>query len=259
LNSLLRICPLAWAFKASRLEPDTVPVATTLGSAIHVAHAYARAVQKRGDAVVLLAEMKEVFVDAWDEMSSDPRIPLVSGEREKTRVEGLALVEQLHKNLSSEEILGIEEPFRIALADDEGPLRPLVGYLDLIVRDAASGIVTVVDLKSSARAFGASKTEHDLQSTCYLMAGRQRFGPAVQFRFDVVTKTVPARFQRVHVTRGEDDFRRLVALVRVAERMVLSGAIFPREDWACSGCGYRAACRAWHEQVPAPTAEPALA
>jgi CRISPR/Cas system-associated exonuclease Cas4 (RecB family) len=253
LNTLLRICSLQWAAKAAGFEPESVAVATSLGQAVHNAHAYARALQKKGTAVAL-ADLLDVFADSWECLTSDPRIAFESAaERESQRRVGVRVVETIFANLSQEQVLAIEEPFRLELKDEEGRLpRPLIGYLDLVVRDRATGAVSIVDLKTSARAWAntageSPKVETDLQSVVYLAIGRERFGPEVRFRFEVVTKTAPAKFQRIAVEKTDADFKRLVKLIRVAERMVSAGAIYPQPGWACNGCGFKGLCASWHE------------
>lgn len=259
INQLMRTCGLAWACKAAGHEPDVIPVATSLGSAVHNAHAYARALQKRGEPVSV-ADMRDVFVDSWELITSDPRVDFESqAEREQQRATGLKVVDALHANLSVEEVLAVEEPFRLELEDDEGPLpRPLIGYLDLVVRDYETKQVCVVDLKTAARAWtnasgDVARVGTDLQSVVYLMAGAKSYGPDTSFRFEVVTKGITTKFERIYVHKTEADFRRLLKLIRVAERIVTAGATYPQPGWACNGCGYKRFCAAWHE-APLPMA-----
>ena len=69
-------------------------------------------------------------------------------------------------------------------------------------------------------------------------------------RFDVVVKNKTPVVEQ-HVTmRTQDQFDRMVELVKQAEKMIAAEHFLPSEQgFYCSGCPHQEACRAWHRST----------
>jgi TPP-dependent indolepyruvate ferredoxin oxidoreductase alpha subunit len=66
-------------------------------------------------------------------------------------------------------------------------------------------------------------------------------------RFDVVVKNKTPVVEQHVTTRTQDQFDRMVGLVKVAERMIQAEHFLPSEQgFYCAGCPHQEACRAWH-------------
>lgn len=247
LKQLLGVCGLQFRFeRIEKQEPDALAVEPIVGSCLHHVHAYARHRQRSGEPIHV-DDLRAVFTESWALLTQDPRVQVGDPARELN--DGLKLVDLLHANLSQEEILGIEEDFEIPLLDADGTElpRPLVGVMDLVVRDT-EGRVVVVDLKTAASRYPDSRCRTDLQATTYLLAASHLYGGPLLFRWDLVVKKVRPTFERLYTTRGADDFRRLIALVKTADRLVEAGIFVPADAGSaffCAGCGYKKSCAAW--------------
>lgn len=258
LNHLLRICSAQFLFqRIAGLEPAFESPNLVLGRSVHHAAAYIRARQMRGE-LATADDAREVFVESFDILSSNPVVRFEEGEAEAIREQGLLLVDLLHAHIGDEEVIAVEQEFEVPLVDEHGVVvseLPLRGYIDLVVREP-EGRVVVVDVKTSGRRYSQARVQSYLQATVYAWAARQLYGD-VGFRFDVLVKTRKPQFQRLTTARGPQDFARFLSLVKVAERMVEADAYAPADGWCCPGCGYRTACRAWSADSTEATSEAA--
>ncbi|MBK8205288.1 MAG: PD-(D/E)XK nuclease family protein [Planctomycetes bacterium] len=134
------------------------------------------------------------------------------------------------------EVLDIERSFEIEIE----PGRVVEGVLDLVLRQGNR--VLVVDLKTSAQAFGQDRLDFDSQATTYIVAARQLYRCAVDFEFWLVTRTKSPRFIRYPVVRDAADEAELIEAIREVEAATALGVFPRRRDWQCMGCEYRDRC-----------------
>jgi hypothetical protein len=74
---------------------------------------------------------------------------------------------------------------------------------------------------------------------------------------EAVAAPHPAKGRRYPVERGEDDFCRLVELVKLMQKLIDAGHFIPNDgSHFCPGCGFQNTCREWHLN---PNASPQLA
>lgn len=248
LSQFLR-CGAQYLFaRIEGLDPEAESTNFVLGSALHHAHAFVRTKQKRCESV-LLDDAKQVFVDSFDVLGSNPVVKFEDGEAAGLREDGLRYVELLVANLGQEEVVAVEQEFEVPFVDfvtGEQLERPLRGVFDLVLRDD-KGLI-VVDLKTAAVRYSADRVATDLHATAYSYAASRLYPAGARFRWDVILKQRKPSFERVHATRDATSFARMIALVRSVERAIAAGAFIPADgSWSCSGCGYRSACAKWAE------------
>lgn len=133
-------------------------------------------------------------------------------------------------------VLDVERAFEVELE----PGRLIEGVLDLVLEQ--SGSVLVVDLKTSATAFGEDKLRFDLQPTVYLHGARGLYGMPADFEYWVVTRTKSPRLIRYPVVRDQSDHAELIEAVREVEAATALGVFPRRRDWQCQGCEYADRC-----------------
>lgn len=138
----------------------------------------------------------------------------------------------------SVQVVAVEQEFKVELA----PGLIISGVIDLILQEGSR--IRVVDLKTSATAYGQDRLEFDLQPTTYIAAAERMFDAAgcVDFEYWVLTKTKSPAFKIYPVVRCAADRDELVEVfceVKAADAL----GVFPRiRGWQCFGCGHRGRC-----------------
>jgi CRISPR/Cas system-associated exonuclease Cas4 (RecB family) len=253
LNQFLRICGAQYLFqRVEGIEPEVESPNVVLGSALHHAASFMRYHQKLGKPIVL-DDAREVFVEGFDVLASNPIVRFEEGEAAAMREDGLKYVALLHANLGSEEVVAVEQDFVVPLVDPitgEELKRPLKGVMDVVLRDSHG--LLVADVKSAATRYSGSRIAVDLQATAYAYAASRlwRTEGGARFAWDLIVKrTRSPFFERVYASRDERDFARLIALVKTAERAIEAGVFVPSDgSFYCAGCGFKKACAAWSER-----------
>jgi len=248
INQFLRICPLQYAFqRIYGLAPAFISEALPFGSAIHrtAEHLWARRMEGQD---VGEEELAALFADLWKrEVADTEKLVYQKSDFETLLQQGQELMRVYRRNFPDEiEIAGFNVPFQVPLVDRHGEMleRPLVGEIDLLIRHGDR--LCAVDLKTAGQRYAESKLTSDLQPTVYLYALRM-LGHDAFFRWDVLLKTKTAALVQYPAERTEEDFYRLVELVKVAESMIAAEHFLPNDgSFFCAGCGYQAVCRDWH-------------
>ena len=252
LNQLLNICSLQWAFqRLYKLAPAFRPASMSFGSAFHRTLEWI-ALSRKDGAIPKARDAQELFTDLWArQLSEDGEVKFAEGETPETcAAQGRSLAACfLTAQDDGERVLQVNQPFCVPLigADGNAMDKPLLGEMDCLVEK--DGQTVIVDWKTAGRRWPKDKAARDLQPTAYLYAA-QASEPeqAVKaFRFDVLVKNKTPVLEH-HVTeRSADQFRRLVALIQVAEKLAAQELFIPAEQgFYCAGCGYQSACKAWH-------------
>ena len=250
LNQFLNICSLQFAFdRIYKLEKTFTPVSLAFGSAFHRVLEWAALVRKEGKSPQEI-EVRELFRDLWSRQVQEDANIRFDDEitADMCSTQGADLVAAYLKAVDPEEqVLAVNEAFAVPLVDAWGDVleKPLVGEIDC--RVAKGGRTTIVDWKSSARRWPKDQADKSLQPTVYLYAYRQLYAQEAPMRFDVVVKNKTPVVEQ-HVTmRTQDQFDRMVELVKQAEKMIAAEHFLPSEQgFYCSGCPHQEACRAWH-------------
>lgn len=240
INQYANICSLQFYFqRVAKLPPERVSSNLIFGSAIHAA--LDEFVRNRD-----IAAAKAVFETRVRAAYGD-KVP-VDGDTLETLLEkGPKMLDAYAASLKDEEVVAVSREFAVPLVDRDGQVldRPLVGELDLVVKDA-KGRLVVVDWKTAARRKSDDEVAGDLQATVYSYAIAQLFDERPLFRFDVLLKTKEPAVERYYTARDERDFKRFVEIVKQVERGVAAGVHIPADrSYFCSGCGFKSACARW--------------
>ncbi len=253
LNQFLNICSLQFAFqRIYRLTPQFTPVSLSFGSAFHRAMEWAHLSKQEGS-VPSESVARERFRDLWSRQVQEDRNIRFDDEitPDTCSAQGADLVAAfLWAADPDEEVVQVNEAFAVPLVDAQGQVleKPMVGEIDCVVRKG--GITTLVDWKTSAKRWSRGQADKSLQPTVYLYGYRQLYAQILPMRFDVVVKNKTPVVEQHLTTRSEDQFHRMVELIKRVDEMVAAEHFLPSEQgYSCAGCQYGEACRAWHRQT----------
>lgn len=125
---------------------------------------------------------------------------------------------------------------------------PVVGIIDCYTKDAR-----VVDFKTAARSWPASRIDTETQPTVYRKLAQARWGTEPDTTYEILVKTKTAKRQLdddgrpLIARRTDDDWRVWVLRVKTMLKMVEAGAFPPAEHgaWVCSEkfCGFWSTCK----------------
>jgi CRISPR/Cas system-associated exonuclease Cas4 (RecB family) len=263
INQFLRICPMQFAFqRLFKLQPEFVSESLPFGSAIHRTAEFLWANRMSGKDVTP-DHLAELFAELWKrEVADTPNLQYQKGDFDSLLLQGQGMVREYRMQFSEDlQIVGYNVPFLVPLIDRNGESleKPLTGEIDLLVRHGDR--LCAVDLKTAAQRYTESKLASDLQPTVYLYALANMQALDCFFRWDVLLKTKTAAFVQYPAERSQEDFHRLVDLIKAAQTLIDSGNLIPNEgSYFCAGCGFQTACRDWSFQSTpaAPTRRPQL-
>ena len=244
LNSFINICSLQWAFRyLYKLESESTPVNLAFGSAFHATAEWIAKNRKDGE-YVTADDVREIFSECWNlSCKAAEALVLDVGEWDQLNITGRNMVECLNREWVEDDITTVGKAFSVEL---EGASKPLIGEIDLIVKNNTRNVV-LIDWKTSARKWPADKADKDLQATCFSYAWTQLTGSLPGFRYDVITKKKEPSYTQHYTFRNSDDFQRLNTLVKTVEKAVKAEAFLPNEQgFYCNGCQYASACKEWH-------------
>ena len=249
LNLLLNICSLQWMFeKLLKLPRPFTPVSLVMGSAYHRVMEFI-ALHRLEGRLPMPEETRDLFHTLWDrERQEGPPMEQPEDPPEKLAEQGAGMVVAYLQQIDPRErVLEFNQAFAVPVGNSE---RPLIGEIDAITADA-TGEVTLIDWKTSARRWPKEQADKSLQPTAYLYAyGQLKPGCTDKFRFDVAVKNKTPVIELNSTARTPDDFLRLERLVEVADRIVQHELFYPcDQSFACAGCQYAEPCKAWHRQA----------
>ena len=251
-------CSLKYAFGyVYKVEKEFTPLALSFGSAVHrtlemVAHS-----RKGGDAMGVDA-CRDLFAEIWQRQTlEDQNIRFPEGQTADTcRDQGTDIVAVFHSGADEdEEVVSVSEAMAVPLIDGAGNVLPdpLIGEIDLVVRDG-SGRKIIIDWKTSAARWpvgkngSKGKADTEIQPTALIYSYQQQHGETPVFRYDIAVKNKTPVLQQIETTRKQDDFHRLVEIVKVIERAVQEDVFLPQPGFMCGSCQYSNACKAWHRE-----------
>jgi CRISPR/Cas system-associated exonuclease Cas4 (RecB family) len=243
------LCPRQYELRYVRAErPAFVPVPLAFGTAFHAALGFFYGIIGATKAVPSLAEVEQVFADAWENAASGP-VPL-QGEPDDTGSDPLARARQMLSVFYDAvtqghppEVQAVEQQFTVELHDPDtgAPLEEqLVGVFDLVVKEETRAII--VEHKSAAKRWSADQLRHDLQASAYKYAATRLGLGDVGLRLQVITKAKSPSLQIEDLRRGaadEEDFLRVAVGVL---RAIDARAFWPNRGWQCRSCPYGTAC-----------------
>jgi putative RecB family exonuclease len=140
-------------------------------------------------------------------------------------------------------VLGVEEEIRGVLVEG---VPDLYGRVDLLTED--DDTLTITDIKTSRGKWSPEQVEDSGEQLLLYshLASEISPGRKIATRFLVLTKTKEPVIEE-HVREVEPAaVKRTLAGVERVWRAIESDVFYPAPGTMnCSGCGYRAACRAW--------------
>jgi putative RecB family exonuclease len=235
-----------------KLQPSFTQPSLSFGTAFHRVCEWINLTRKDG-CMPKKAEATDLFGTLWErQIKEDPLIRFDEDQTvESCGRQGRDMIGCLVDRLDpEEEVVSVSEAFAVPLVDANGESleAPLIGEIDTVVEK--NGRKTIVDWKTSGSRWPKQKAGLDMQPTAFLYGYQHTHGEIPDFRFDVIVKNVKPVMEQHLTTRTQDQFDRMVHLVRQVEKMVASEAWLPSEQsHFCPGCGFREACQAWHRDA----------
>jgi putative RecB family exonuclease len=243
-------CSLAFKFgRIDRLRPEHEPDAMVFGKAIHAVLAEFYESLLEGNKM-RVSDLHEFFTVHWiDAAHGRDEIVYKTGKDYDTMLlEGKELLTAFYHNLPEDRsaIIGVEQPFSYTV--ENLPI-PLIGVYDLVLEDEA-GVITIVDHKTTARAYSADEVDKNFQMLVYQMAAKANGfkDREVLLRLDCLVKTKKPKFEQYYTTRSNADEQRALRKIQAVWDGIQKGVFIPNdESWKCSGCVYQNACNEWFE------------
>ena len=250
LNQFLNICSLQFFYdRIAKLPKTFTPISLSFGSAYHRALEWVNLQRMDGD-IPDPEESSDLFAEMWSrQLDADGDIRFGKDQNAETCLhQGMSMVATYVEQIDPDErVVAVNEAFAVAMVDAAGNVldKPMIGELDLVVD--SDGIV-VCDEKSSARRWPKGQADKSLQPTAYLYAYQQiHGGDLVPFRFQVAVKNKTPVIEHHLTQRTEDQFQRMIELVKAVDTMIAAEHFLPNEgSFYCGGCPHHAACKAWH-------------
>jgi putative RecB family exonuclease len=245
--STFRTCPLKYKFRyVDGLPEESISATLIFGSGIHTAVEQHFQAQLSGDPKPDLDALLFAYRSAW--LPHDPDAIQFGSTETRVSLDALA-ARMLTAFLSSPaasvqgRVLGVEEEIGGMLVEG---VPDLYGRMDLLTEDSDS--LTVTDIKTSRGKWSAEQVEDSSEQLLLYshLASEISPGKKLVTRFLVLTKTKEPVVEE-HVREVEPaTVKRTLAGVERVWRAIESGVFYPAPSTMnCSGCGYRAACRAW--------------
>jgi len=245
--STFRTCPLKYKFRyVDGLPEESVSSALVFGSGIH------SAIEQHFQAILSGEEQPDVerlmfaYRSTW--LPHDPGAISFGSTETRASLDALAskmLTAFLSRPAASVQgrVLGVEEEIRGMLVEG---VPDLFGRVDLLTEDSDSLVVT--DIKTSRGKWSQEQVEDSGEQLLLYshLASEIAPGKKIATRFLVLTKTKEPVIEE-HTREVEPvAVKRTLAGVERVWRAIESGVFYPAPSvMNCSGCGYRAACRAW--------------
>jgi CRISPR/Cas system-associated exonuclease Cas4 (RecB family) len=168
---------------------------------------------------------------------------------ESLDAKGRGLVRAYLAKYGEQPVVAVEERFEVDLVNpDTGEClpRPLLGYFDLLVEDGDS----IVEVKTTARAWSASSLDRHLQVGAYAAAAIAMHGEA-KVVVHTIIKTKTPRVEELLVERTEESNRWFFQAASAIERAIGASHFPPTPGPLCFECEFAKACLEWR----APEAE----
>lgn len=236
-------CPRKYAFRY--VEKVVVPWKSAnlaFGSAVHGALQtfHERLMEGRKSTPDGIAQL---FVSDWHAQLVDELRFKKGEDAESNRLMGEALVRlyvEAHQDLR---VVAVESGFQIPLAHPNtgevmGP--DLKGFFDLVLEGD-----TVVELKTSARAYDQGTLARHVQLTSYRYAYARLFKRDAKLKVIALLKQKKPRIETYEAIRTKEDDPWFVHLAAEAHRGIEAGIFPPSPSFLCGDCEYADQCRKW--------------
>ena len=240
-------CPRKYRYRyKDKAAEERTPIALLFGSAVHEA---AESWFKAFNATRMsLADVKAEFLRAFTDLvrlAAERDKPVDWGKDDRASLEtmGQSMMEVLVNQTKDKslKVYGTEVPFEIELIEGN----TVRGFIDLILDDG-EGRYIVVDLKTSAKAYGPDKLLYDHQPTIYIAAAERMLNATgkVSFEYWILSKTKAPTLRVLPAHRDERDRLELMETLRDVQAAIIAD-VFPRHrSFMCKGCQFADRCEA---------------
>jgi putative RecB family exonuclease len=245
--STFRQCPLKYKFRyVDGLPEESLSSALIFGSGIHSAIEQHFQAILSGDMQPDVERLMFAYRASW--LGHDPDAISFGSTETRASLDTLAarmLTTFLASPAASVQgrVLGVEEEIRGMLIEG---VPDLYGRVDLLTEDSDSLVIT--DIKTSRGKWSQEQVEDSGEQLLLYshLASEISPGKKIATRFLVLTKTKEPVVEE-HVREVEPAaVKRTLACVERVWRAIEGQHFYPAPSTMnCSGCGYRAACRAW--------------
>jgi len=251
-------CSLKYMFQyVQQSVPQHLPIALPFGRAMHQAiERYYQSVMDTGEGAPVKI-MQELFADSVSlaiEASSTPiQFKPETPDKDSIIAMGHQLLQVFHDevDLTGYEVVGTEIPLSATLYTDQGEDTgiKLVGILDLLLKDKASGELMVVDNKTAKNPMTQSAADENLQMSAYsyLLASNKYVFPRaeVKCRFDVLRKLKKPKMEFSYTVRSADHRKRFAKIASAVLAGIENRIFIPQQSWLCSDCQFKEECNNW--------------
>jgi putative RecB family exonuclease len=243
-------CPLSYRFRyIDRITTGTKSSSFALGTSFHVAAEMLHRHLMNGG-VRDLGVYRDCLADTLADEFGNFEVQCRKGEdREQLTDEGQRMVEAYVAYRTAQPGTPVAAEQRVErslvnLRTGELLEPPCLGFIDLLEADGDQ--LTVVDLKTCARAYNQATVDTHLQLSGYALFLWMETERMPKLRIDAVVRNKTPRIQTLHTTRTPEDLIRFWNLARSVRRAITSGCFYPHPgSWACSGCEFTDACQHW--------------
>ena len=244
-------CGLLYKFgRIDKLKQEFTSDALVLGTAIHevLAEFYSEILIGRR---INAKELINLFEKFWKELAFERKDIQYNKNKDYDTIMilGKELLSTYHNTLRDEEftIISIEESFSFYV--ESVPI-PVIGVYDLVIEDS-SGVVTIVDHKTTSRAYSNNDVDKNFQLSVYHLAARKTGyeNSELLLRFDCLIKTKKPKFEQYYSTRSEEDEIQTIKEIQQVWNGINKGVFIPNtRSWKCNYCSFKNACNEWFQQ-----------
>ncbi len=250
-------CPLQWKFRyVDGAEPEEVSAALLLGSGVHAAieHHFQQIMQ--AGVLPSIDELLRVFDACWDkEINALPVTYPKGQDRVTVRATAQRMIEQFMASphaVPEGQIVGIEETFRVVLADD---LPDLMGRIDVVTWLGNELLIT--DYKTARSMWAPDTAQENADQLMLYSVGMQDLARTlsddakIALRFVIVTKTKEVKIESLPVKLDPDRLHRTRLTVRsvvaAMQHASKTESVYPSpSQFNCATCPYGRRCASWH-------------
>jgi len=238
---LYRLCPRKYKFAyIDNLPKPFKPVGLAFGSAVHSAVEWLNRRLFEGEKISF-EEVWKTFKTDWFSLKQDNILFDEKEDEEDIIAKAEKLLKLLHeRQTNGVKIAEVETPFQIPLFDRETgevlPL-PLRGVFDWVEDND-----TLVEMKTSKRAYDTSSSSNRLQLAAYEFASKEMFDESPNIRIVNLVKTKEPKLLETEVKLDDNDHKVLIGAAKLFILGVKDGIFHPIKSFMCKGCEYADIC-----------------
>jgi hypothetical protein len=225
------------------IEPEFTSLSLVLGSVVHSGVEWWFGERLEGRSPTIPSALEIVTVDLIAS-TAEVNVRWKDTTPEELSSQARDLVRAYLEERGEMPVAAMEVGFAVELEDprNEGSFLPraLKGYFDLVLDDN-----TVIELKTSARAWPESFLERHLQVGAYASVWNALHGGPSQVELHVLVKNKKPRLDHVRVERGEGHTAWWFGAAKAIEDAILDGHFPPSPGPLCVECEYQRTCARW--------------